>query len=343
MNGFFFHWMSNSLKVPNLVCDPRENLRKLASTSKGKNYQELARRPLHHFSTCGVLFFILCEPHEKICCMNFAHGVWNPQMKTNHVCTKMYFNFRKFIYRWLEYPQGSNCYQTSKVVKRKGCRIEKWTCCCLACYDNDFCTGMYFKFFCLHASQYVTAGKALLTLLTALCTNACAPSSRRSLTCLKRLFTDWKRLFTELRLGKKLFTAWGHFCRIVYVWSHKPTFNQSMNKNISYECLRTPRVQFANIRKMVLCQGLPHCLRLCIDPCMARHAQSLNSKSTCLTAKFGSFLDHVETGENGQMWSVRLSNIRFLWFLQSMFLFHTFTIVQFLYRGIPRSREVYGL
>ena len=39
----------------------------------------------------------------------------------------------------------------------------------------------------------------------------------------------------------------------------------------------TPRVQFANIRKMVLCQGIPHCLRLCVDPCMARHAQSLNS------------------------------------------------------------------
>ena len=39
----------------------------------------------------------------------------------------------------------------------------------------------------------------------------------------------------------------------------------------------TPRVQFANIRKMVLCQGLPHCLGLCVDPCMARNAQSLNS------------------------------------------------------------------
>ena len=39
----------------------------------------------------------------------------------------------------------------------------------------------------------------------------------------------------------------------------------------------TPRVQFANIRKMVLCQGLPHCLPLSIDPCMARHAQSLSS------------------------------------------------------------------
>ena len=38
---------------------------------------------------------------------------------------------------------------------------------------------------------------------------------------------------------------------------------------------------------MVLCQGLPRCLRLCV-------------KSTCLTAKFGSFLDHTETGEKGQ-------------------------------------------
>ena len=38
----------------------------------------------------------------------------------------------------------------------------------------------------------------------------------------------------------------------------------------------TPRVQFANIRKMVLSQGLPHCLRLCVNTCMARHAQTLN-------------------------------------------------------------------
>ena len=30
---------------------------------------------------------------------------------------------------------------------------------------------------------------------------------------------------------------------------------------------------------------------------MARRAQSL--KSTCLTTKFGSFLDHAETGEKG--------------------------------------------
>ena len=84
----------------------------------------------------------------------------------------------------------------------------------------------------------------------------------------------------------------------------------------------TPWVQFANIRKMVLCQGLPHCLRLCFDPYMACHAQSLNwqLKSTCLTAKFGSFLDHAETVDKGQNVIILLSNIRFLWFLQSMFL-----------------------
>ena len=29
----------------------------------------------------------------------------------------------------------------------------------------------------------------------------------------------------------------------------------------------TPQVQFANIRTMVLYQGLPYCLRLCIDQC----------------------------------------------------------------------------
>ena len=41
--------------------------------------------------------------------MNFAHNVWYPQMKTNHTCTKMYFNFQKFIYCW-QYPQGGDCY-----------------------------------------------------------------------------------------------------------------------------------------------------------------------------------------------------------------------------------------
>ena len=29
---------------------------------------------------------------------------------------------------------------------------------CKPSYDNDFCTGMHFKFFGLHASQYETAG-----------------------------------------------------------------------------------------------------------------------------------------------------------------------------------------
>ena len=49
-----------------------------------------------------------------------------------------------------------------------------------------------------------------------------------------------------------------------------------------------------------MCQGLSHCLRLCVDPCMARHARSLIYRSTCLTAKFGRFLDHREMGEKGQ-------------------------------------------
>ena len=69
---FFFSWMGNSNKVPNLICDPCENMWKLASTSTGKSYRELAWRPLYHFSTCGVLLFILCEPYENICCMNIA-------------------------------------------------------------------------------------------------------------------------------------------------------------------------------------------------------------------------------------------------------------------------------
>ena len=52
---------------------------------------------------------------------------------------------------------------------------------------------------------------------------------------------------------------------------------------------------------MVLCQGLlPHCLRLCVDPCMARPCPKSLHKSTCLTAKFGSFLDHAENPEMGE-------------------------------------------
>ena len=86
---------------------------------------------------------------------------------------------------------------------------------------------------------------------------------------------------------------------MVNVTSVKVTSLQDLN--CTERTRGTPRVQFANIRKMVLCQGLPHCLRLCVDPCMARHTQTKSQlKSTCLTAKFGSFLDHAETGEKGQ-------------------------------------------
>ena len=109
-----------------------------------------------HFTilACRILFYASSEPHEIICCMSFAHDVWYPKMKTNHTCTKMYFHFRKFIYRW-QYPQGGDCYRT--VVKRKGCRIEKSVVArrVLSCYDNELaCISIS----CLQASQYETAG-----------------------------------------------------------------------------------------------------------------------------------------------------------------------------------------
>ena len=64
---------------------------------------------------------------------------------------------------------------------------------------------------------------------------------------------------------------------------------------------------FANIRKMVLCQG-PRPPSLFTSMRRPMHGtscpktkQSLNSSlSTCLTAKFGSFLDHAKTSEKGQ-------------------------------------------
>ena len=86
-------------------------------------------------------------------------------------------------------------------------------------------------------------------------------------------------------------------------------------------CTRgTPRVQFANIRKMVLCQCLPRCLRLCVDPFMARHAQSLNSSLHAWPQNLEAFQTTRKRAKKGQMWLVLLFNIRFLWFLQSMFL-----------------------
>ena len=38
-----------------------------------------------------------------------------------------------------------------------------------------------------------------------------------------------------------------------------------------------PLVQFADIRKVVLRQDLPHCLQLWVNPCVILHAQGLNS------------------------------------------------------------------
>ena len=68
---------------------------------------------------------------------------------------------------------------------------------------------------------------------------------------------------------------------------------------------------------MVLCQGLPYCLRLCISPCMAiRDLADFNSHTVTVFNAWHvmpkvstqvymldhkiSFLDHAETGEKGQ-------------------------------------------
>ena len=84
---------------------------------------------------------------------------------------------------------------------------------------------------------------------------------------------------------------------------------------------RPYRVQFANIRKMVLCKGLNTLFTSVHRPIHGTSCPKSQLKSTCLTAKFGSFLDHAEMGEKkDKMWSVLMSNIWFLWFLQSMFL-----------------------
>ena len=57
--------MSNSPKVPNLVCDPRENLQKLASTSTGKNYRELLGGHCA-IKACVAYYFLFYASHMKI-------------------------------------------------------------------------------------------------------------------------------------------------------------------------------------------------------------------------------------------------------------------------------------
>ena len=61
------------------------------------------------------------------------------------------------------------------------------------------------------------------------------------------------------------------------------------------------QLQIHTVLYVALCQGLPHCLRLCVDPCMQGPSCSKSQlKSKCLIAKFGSFLDHSEIGDKGQ-------------------------------------------
>ena len=132
----FFSWMSNSPEVPNLVCDLGKNQRKLTLNStraKSPGTSSEAISPFLAHAAYYFLFYASREPHENICCVNFAHDVWYPKMKTNHTGTKMYFHFRKFIYHW-QYPQIKAAIVTvGLLVKRKGCRIEKWTRCRSAC------------------------------------------------------------------------------------------------------------------------------------------------------------------------------------------------------------------
>ena len=74
------------------------------------------------------------------------------------------------------------------------------------------------------------------------------------------------------------------------------------------------------IRKMVLCQGLPQLLCLCVYPCMTRHAQNLNSSILAWLQNVEAFKTMRKRAKKHKMWSVVLSNIWFLWFLQAMFL-----------------------
>ena len=145
---------------------------------------------------------------------------------------------------------------------------------------------MHFKFFGLHASQYETAGIGMSKLSTKL--NPCVYSSESN------AFRSVLEIFIML-----LFSCTSYFCCtcLIITQIQKRFASSSIKTSQIWEILGkidqgrpyawysgydnatrgTPRVQFANMRKMVLCQGLPRCLCLCVDPCMARHAQSLNS------------------------------------------------------------------
>ena len=51
---------------------------------------------------------------------------------------------------------------------------------------------------------------------------------------------------------------------------------------------------------MVLCQGLPRCLHLCVDPFMARHAQSLNSSLHAWPQNLEAFQTTRKRAKKGQ-------------------------------------------
>ena len=70
-----------------------------------------------------------------------------------------------------------------------------------------------------------------------------------------------------------------HFYCSIGSWRHQLILGNWKGTIYHFESVMQgkPQVQFADIRKMFLCQGLPHFLRLWVDPCMARHTQRLNS------------------------------------------------------------------
>ena len=136
------------------------------------------------------------------------------------------------------------------------------------------------------------------------------------------VFGTWN--FAVRPLNRNTFLYVGNlYWRIAphYASDFAPTVGRWPNvKGLRQWYARNTPGSIANIRKMVLCQGLPHCLRPCVDPCMARHAQSLNSSLHAWPQNLEAFLTVWKWAKKDKMWSVLLSNIRFLWFLQSMFL-----------------------
>ena len=71
---------------------------------------------------------------------------------------------------------------------------------------------------------------------------------------------------------------------------------------------------------MVLCQDLPHCLQLWVDPHEIRHARSLKSSLHTRPQNLEAFSNMRKWAKKDKMWSVLPPKIRFLLFLLSRIL-----------------------